>query len=891
MKLHDINLALSKNNKLPIILQSEAAECGLACLAMVLSYHGMHATLLSLRQQYNMSLKGASLKDVISIANKSELNTRPVRLELDELSSLKTPCILHWDLNHFVVLKKCHPRHIVIHDPASGIKKISFEEASKRFSGIALELYPSAKFETVEKKPGIRIRSLIGNIQGLKRALGHIFILAIAMEFFVVISPLFLQLVVDHALVTYDKNLITSLVIGFILLLVIRVTISSMRGLLMIKMGATLNVQSHANLYTHLLRLPISYFETRHLSDVISRFDSQYIILNAVTRNIIEALLDGLLAIITLTVMFVYAPTLAWIVVIGALIYAVLRWIFYYALRQSSSEEIIWTAKRDSHFLETIRGIKVIKLFNGENERKSHWLNLLIESLNRNISIQKLQLMFDNVNLFLRGIMGILVIWVASSSILTNTFSIGMLFAFIVYKDQFLERVSALIDRALELKMLNIHAERLADIALMPPEFDAMNNSSNNLPVSKNQAVSVSLSHLNFRYSENDEYIYQELNLEIKPGESIAIIGKSGSGKTTLLKLIASLLQPTSGDISINNTTLTNIGINQYRAMIGVVMQDDELFAGSIAENICFFSSQPEYELIESCAKQAAVHRDILDMPMGYNTLIGDMGSVLSGGQKQRVLIARALYKKPGLLLLDEATSHLDIESESIVNSAIKHSNATKIIIAHRTETIVTADRVIQLENGKLNEVDKRSIKHLSNKSDDRYSTDISNGSDEDVTLEESCNISNINSSSYNKTIVNNIITDKLKITVACQDRRLRDSIFHILSTNKNLIVTTIPFDNVCIAKIDSYQTDALILEMDNNFDFDITQLHLLNKDFITLYNDKQQSIQQINDKPSEYLSKVCLKLASIFPHHMTSMLSIIDKQRNNPYGMPNIAN
>ncbi|MCW5698734.1 MAG: ATP-binding cassette domain-containing protein, partial [Rhodospirillales bacterium] len=261
-----------------------------------------------------------------------------------------------------------------------------------------------------------------------------------------------------------------------------------------------------------------------------------------------------------------------------------------------------------------------------------------------------------------------------------------------------LSRISELINKAVDLKMLRIHAERLADIALTPPEPPGQWVKSSG----KRPPAAIEVRNLRYRYSENDPWVLDDLNFHIEPGESVAIVGTSGCGKSTLLKLLASLLQPTTGEILVNGSPLARLGVEQYRSMIGVVMQDDQLFAGSIADNISFFSERPDPERIEDCARLAAVHDDIIAMPMAYSTLIGDMGTALSGGQKQRVLIARALYNEPSILLFDEATSHLDVGREKAVNAAIRSADVTRISAAHRPETIRSSDRVIVLDKGKI---------------------------------------------------------------------------------------------------------------------------------------------------------------------------------------------
>jgi ATP-binding cassette, subfamily B, bacterial CvaB/MchF/RaxB len=684
--------------RLPVTLQSEAAECGLACLSMIASYHGHSFEPNALRRRFGFSLKGATLKDVIAVGDQIGLASRPLRLELEELHLLRTPCILHWDLNHFVVLKAVGRRHIIIHDPADGMRRLTPAEVSRHFTGVALELTPTGGFERAEAPPRVRIRALLGRITGIRRSLGQLLILALAIEIFALLSPLFLGLTVDQAIVSADRELLLTLAIAFGLLLLLQVAINALRGWMLITLGASLKVQARTNLFSHLVSLPASYFETRHVADVMSRFDSQEKILQALTTDLVVALLDGLMCVVTLVVMFILAPLLATVALVGAGLYGLLRWASYLPLRQASSEAIIWAARRDSHFLETLRGIKTIKLFNAQSDRRAYWLNLLVETVNRQLITQRLELLFRTANALLLGVLGILVVYLAAHMILANTFSIGLLIAFIAYKDLFVRRVSGLIDTLVDLRMLGLHAERLADIALTAPEETSVPRPA----PSTQPPVQIEVRNLSFRYGPNDPWVLEYLNLRIDAGESVAIVGPSGCGKTTLLKLLAGLLQPTSGQILVNGEPMARLGPETWRTMIGVVMQDENLFAGSIAENISFFAADADADRIEDCARRAAVHDDIVAMPMGYGTLIGDMGTVLSGGQKQRVVLARALYRAPGLLLLDEATSHLDVANETAVNSALGDMALTRIVVAHRPETIRAAGRVIMLEQGQV---------------------------------------------------------------------------------------------------------------------------------------------------------------------------------------------
>lgn len=695
--LNAINLHLAR--RLPLILQTEATECGLACLAMIAGYHGHYATLMELRRQFSVSLKGVTLKQLIQTADQLKLGTRAVRLELEDLSKLKLPCVLHWNLNHFVVLKSVDGQRFMLHDPAHGIRQVSLAEASKSFTGVALEVWPGSDFEKQEAKPQIKLMSMLGRVSGLYRALTQILLLALALEVFSLVSPFLLQWTLDNVLVTQDRDLLMTLIIGFGLLLLMQQLVSAIRAWVMMHMSTLLSVQWQANVFSHLLRLPIQYFEKRHLGDIVSRFGAIGEIQGTLTAAFFSALLDGLVTIATLILMIVYSPLLAAIAVAAMVSYTIVRWAWYSPLRRASEEQIIHAARQESHFLETVRGMRTIKLFQRQSERRSAWLGLLVEQINAGLRTQKLQLIYTQLNGLIFGLENLLALGLGASMVMNNQFSIGVLMAFIAYKSQFISRVGSLIDHLFELHMLRLQGERLADIVMHPPEDNRGTPSSAIWP---SCPIDIDIRELKYRYSDQEPFILNGINLHITQGESVAITGASGSGKSTLISLLLGIFPPTQGQIKIAGSDLNHLGAEAYRSKIGTVMQDDCLFAGSLADNITFFESNPDLAWAMECARSASIHADIVAMPMGYNTLVGDMGTVLSGGQKQRVLLARALYKKPCILILDEATSHLDVACEQQVNDGVRALKITRIIIAHRSETIASADRVVKLEDGQI---------------------------------------------------------------------------------------------------------------------------------------------------------------------------------------------
>lgn len=694
------DLALGFRSKLPVILQTEATECGLACIGMIATYHGYRTDLTALRARFSVSLKGATLANLIGIANALELVTRPLKLDLGSLQQLKLPCILHWNFNHFVVLKEVRARSIVIHDPAFGARILSMEEVSKAFTGVALELWPNTGFKPQEQRHPVSLRKLLGSVTGLSRSFGQILALAVALEVFALVSPFFLQWVIDDVIVAADRDLLSTLAIGFGLLMLVQQGISAMRSWVILYLGTTLNIQWRANVFTHLVRLPVQYFEKRHVGDVVSRFGSIDQIQRTLTTSFLEASLDGLMTLVTLVMMFIYSATLGWIAVGAMILYALSRWAWYQPLRHATEEQIIHAAKQQTHFLETVRGVKAIKLFQRYDERRSAWLTLLVDQVNADLRTQKLQLFYKTLNGVLFGIENVLIIWLGAKLVLDGNFSVGVLMAFNSYKTQFDSRVSSLIDKFYEAKMLQLQGERLADILYTEPENG--HGSVQDEGACEISEFSIAVQGLRYRYSDHESYVLNGVDLHIAAGESVAIVGPSGCGKSTLMNVLLGVSLPSDGDVLIGGLNVKKVGIHSMRSIIGTVMQDDVLFAGSIADNISFFDPQADQTWIEQCARMAAIDAEINAMPMGYNTLVGDMGTVLSGGQRQRILLARALYKRPRILFLDEATSNLDVHKESEVNAAVKSLNITRVIIAHRPETIASADRVIVLMGGKV---------------------------------------------------------------------------------------------------------------------------------------------------------------------------------------------
>jgi ATP-binding cassette subfamily B protein RaxB len=408
------------------------------------------------------------------------------------------------------------------------------------------------------------------------------------------------------------------------------------------------------------------------------------------------------MTLVLLALMLRYSIALACICVAAAALYAIGRRLAYYPLRRAAEEQIAGAAKQESHFIETVRGLRAVKLFERHEERRGAWLALLVEQVNAGLRAQKIHVLLRFANGTLFGLENILVVLVGAHAILDAEFSVGMMIAFVSYQRQFSIRVSTLIDKSIELKLLGLHAERLADILLTQPETHTGASGRLLAPADSDQAAAIELRGLRFRYAEHEPYVLDGIDLKVAAGESVAIVGASGCGKSTLVHLLLGVLPLSEGEVLINGVRVGNYSGEVSRHLVGSVTQNDTLFAGTIADNISFFDNNADQHRIEECARLASIHAEIAVLPMAYNTFVGYLGSLLSAGQQQRVLLARALYRRPAILILDEATSHLDIKKEIVVSSAIRALRVTRIIVAHRPQTVATADRIVTLEAGRI---------------------------------------------------------------------------------------------------------------------------------------------------------------------------------------------
>lgn len=688
------NLNFNLIRSVPLTLQTESSECGLACLTMILNYYKDNTDLFSLRQRYHISSHGTNLKQLVLITKELGLESRALSLQLEEMKSLVTPCILHWEFNHFVVLVQVKRKYFIIHDPAFGKRKVTYSEMSKYFTGVALELFPSVQFKPKNERNRIEFREIIDNLKGVREPLLKVFSLSIVIEIISLLMPIGIQIVMDHVIKSDDYILLYLICFGLFFFYIFNSLLSALRAWIKLKFDTVIGFQWEISFFSHLLKLPLSFFEKRQLGDIQSRFNSLETLHDTIISSILVILIDSIIIFSVLIMMIFYGGFLVWIILFFLLVYLVMRIITYVVYRQTVEESIIKSAKVDSHFMESLYGIASLKSLGIIDIRQKYWTSLVVDQVNTSIKISKFDLLFSGIDNFLDTIEQILILGIGAYLVMQNNMTLGMFIAFNSYSGTFSSKVGGLINTFFSLKMLSLHMERVSDIALTEKENDVYHH----LDLDNLEQAGICVKNLRFQYDKFSNPIFEGLNFEIKAGECVAIVAPSGFGKTTLLKIMSGLISDYEGKVLFNQLDISKIGIEYYRSKIASVLQEDKLFSGSIIDNITSFSDNIDRDWMITCAKLSQIHDEIIAMPMGYETIVSELGTNLSGGQKQRLCIARALYKKPKILFLDEATSHLDIENEEKINNSIKQLNITRVIVAHRQSTIDSADRIIKLD-------------------------------------------------------------------------------------------------------------------------------------------------------------------------------------------------
>ncbi|NOT87774.1 MAG: peptidase domain-containing ABC transporter [Lysobacter sp.] len=700
-----------------LVRQAESGECGLAALAMVASAHGRRFTLRDLRRQLPSASRGTSFARLLQDAGALGLAAQAVEVAPADLGELRLPAILHWEHRHFVVLQSVGRRgDVVVLDPAVGRRVLTPAQLARGFTGYAMELWPDGEPTLTRIPPSLTLRRYVAATPGFGRSVGLLLLISLGLEVAALTAPLLGQWVVDRVIGQKQVELLNVLALTFAAFFALQSMLGWARGRLAVRFGETLSFEWKRRIFDHLIRLPVRFFAHRHLGDVISRFNATEDIRRTLTSTALEAVLDALFGLAALAIMLHYSPLLAGIVVLAVGAYAAVRWVTWQPMLQASEEGFAFSGKEQAHLVETLRAITPLKLFGVERERGARWAVLAGEVRERRTRVATLTSTLGALSTLIFGLETVAVFYFGAAMVIAPGagMTVGMLVAFVAYKAQFTARMSRFIDHASDFRMLTLHFERLADIADETPECvdaevpDEAASTPGTVPAHASGdcdaggSPTLELRDVWFRYADTEPWILRGVQLRVDAGEMLAIVGPSGSGKSTLLKVLLGLMPPTRGAVLYQGKPIEASGIAAYRRAVAAVMQDDLLLSGSVAQNICFFEAEPDTARMEDAARKACILNDVIQLPLGFDTEVGDLGSSLSGGQRQRIILARAIYRQPRVLVLDEATSHLDLVAEQIVSRELSAMALTRIVVAHRPATIRDAHRVLRLDGGTL---------------------------------------------------------------------------------------------------------------------------------------------------------------------------------------------
>ncbi len=684
----------------PFIQQQSSSDCGIACLAMISQYWGKRFGINFLRELIGVGRSGASLKGLAKGAESLGYQARPVRASLSRLVDQKNPWIAHWAGNHYIVVYWIKGDRVLIADPAKGKYQLSRQEFLTSWTGYCLLLDPTEQLSEVPQQKRSLGRFL--NLLGSYRSLGWQIILAsVLIQIFGLVSPLFTQIILDQVVVNRSQATLNVFVIGALMFGLGGIALSSVRSYLLSYLANRLDLTMISGFVKHALTLPLKFFESRRVGDIITRVQENQKIQRFLIGQVLLSWLDLLSGFVYLCLMLYYNWQLTMLILAIIPPIAILTLVATPLLRKLSRERFNAEADQNSSLVEMMTGISTVKAVAAEQNLRWRWEDNLTHQLNVRFKGQKLAINLGLFSGLINSIGGIALLWYGATLVINNELTIGQFVAFNMMMGHVISPVIALVNLWDELQEVLISVERLNDVFDNKPE-EPSRNSALMLPKLRGDFC---LENVTFRYDTEQEHnAIENISFEVNRGQTIAIVGRSGSGKSTLVKLLQGLYYPTSGQIWVDGHDIKHVSLESLRSQLGVVPQECFLFSGTIAENIALYRPEFSLEQIIKTAQLAEAHPFIQAMPLSYNTKVGERGSNLSGGQRQRIAIARALLGDPPVLILDEATSSLDTESERRFQENLTRLSRerTTFIIAHRLSTVRNADCIIVLDKGYL---------------------------------------------------------------------------------------------------------------------------------------------------------------------------------------------
>jgi ATP-binding cassette subfamily B protein len=686
--------------RVPLITQMTGLECGAACLAMILNFHGRKTRISECREYLGIGTDGVRADMIAKEARRFGLRVRAYSVPLDDFKYIPLPAIVHWNFNHFIVVERWSPKSVAIVDPALGRRKLTAAEFDEGFTGVVLTFEPAVQFQ----KRGATGKSLRRQIVGgLLRTPGTPLILlqilgaSVVLQALGLTMPLFTKVIVDQVIPRQITDIMAILALGMLVLVLTQMAATYLRSALLMRLKAHLDPQMMLNFFEHVFTLPYQFFQTRASGDLLMRLRSNSIIREVLTIQTSSIVLDSVMVIGYLGILLAIQPVFGLIALVLGIAQILLLLLTTPRMREMIGRDLAAQADSESYIVEALSGIATLKASGSEDRALDRWSNFYFKELGISLRRDHLAVLLEAGQTMLRTLSPLVLLWVGAMFVLNGQMSLGTMLAINVLAISFLTPLASLVRSGQALPLVAAYLERIGDVLEAEPEQDL--HSVQNAPRLRGK---IELKNINFRYNENSPLVLQDISMTIEPGQKVALVGPTGSGKSTLAKMCMGLYSPSNGEVFYDGLPLQSLRYPSLRSQFGVVMQEPFLFSGSIRENIAFNDPSLSLEAVVRAAKLAAIDDEINQMPMGYETMVGEGGARLSGGQLQRIALARALAHKPIILILDEATSHLDAVTERLVDHNLSQLPCTRIVIAHRLSTVRNADMIRVLKEGRI---------------------------------------------------------------------------------------------------------------------------------------------------------------------------------------------
>jgi ATP-binding cassette subfamily B protein len=684
--------------RIPVLYQMSAVECGAACLAMLLSYYGRKTSVSEVRDRCNVGRDGLSALDIVKAARMYGMRVRAVALQENDFRLVTLPAIVHWEFNHFLIVERWTPTHVDLVDPALGRRRVTIAEFDNSFTGIVMMLEPGVQFDRNSTARHIRLRSFAQTyVKTSPKAFMQILGASLLLQLFGLALPVLTAVVVNTIIPFGLKDVLALLAIGLLLLMIAQLVTMLLRSLVLLYLQTRVDVQMMLGFVEQLLTLPLRFFQQRSSGDILSRLSSNIVIRDTIGNQLISTLLDGSFVVVYLIILLRISLLFCLCVVIIAVLQVTLLVSTNRLMHTLASRELVAQGKSNGYVAEALVGITTLKSAGAEHRALQQWSNLFFDQMNTSVRRSYAAALINTGMTTLQTFSPVALLVFGTLQVINGTLNVGTMLALVALATAFLTPLASLVSSGQRLQLVHSHLERVADIMEAEPEQDIAT-----VQQPPQLTGQIWLEDVSFRYDTQSPVVLHDIYVKINAGQKVAIVGRTGSGKSTLGNLLLGMYLPTSGEIIYDNVPLRTLNYQAVRSQFGVVMQGSTIFNGSIRENIALNDPSMDMDRIIKVAKLAAIHDDIMQMPMEYETFVSEGGSALSGGQRQRLALARALANTPSLLLLDEATSALDVVTEKIIEQNLQKLQCTQIIIAHRLSTIRNADLILVVDRGTI---------------------------------------------------------------------------------------------------------------------------------------------------------------------------------------------